>query len=71
LKRFNGVHVRLNGVRQDAPPKMRSISDELIVDTDDPDRHLGLLHQNVKRYGTVVNRVDPGAELTGTLRRAD
>ena len=50
---------------------MRSISDELIVDTDDPDRHLGLLHQNVKRYGTVVNRVDPGAELTGTLRRAD
>jgi hypothetical protein len=29
-----------------------------------------LLHQNVRRYGTVFNTVAPGTELSGTLRRA-
>jgi uncharacterized OsmC-like protein len=68
--RLQGVEVRIHGVRQDDPPKMRSITYEIAVSTDEPDRRLELLHQNVRRYGTVFNTVAPGTELSGTLRRA-
>ena len=29
---------------------------------------LGLLHENVRRYGTVFNTVAPGTRLSGVLR---
>ena len=66
---LRGVEVRVDGVRQDVPPKMESISYEIIVDSDEPDRRLELLHDNVKKYGTVFNTVAPGTRLTGVLRR--
>lgn len=68
---LRGVEVRIEGVRQDVPPKMESISYEIIVDTDEVDRRLELLHDNVKKYGTVFNTVAPGTQLTGILRRKD
>ena len=64
-----GVEVRVDGVRQDAPPKLESITYEIIVDSDEPDRRLDLLHDNVKKFGTVFNTVAPGTQLTGVLRR--
>lgn len=66
---LRGVEVRVHGVRQDVPPRMESITYEIVVDTDEPDRRLNLLHDNVKKYGTVFNTVAPGTELTGVLRR--
>ena len=66
---FRGVEVRLSGVRQDVPPKMARIDYEIVVDTDEPERKLELLHENVRRYGTVFNTVAPGTALAGTLRR--
>jgi acetyl-CoA carboxylase carboxyltransferase component len=42
---------------------------DIVVDTDEPDRRLDLLHDNVRKYGTVFNTVAPGTELSGTLRR--
>ena len=41
---LRGVEVKLHGVRQDKPPKMVVITYELIVDTDETDRRLDLLH---------------------------
>ena len=67
---LRGVEVRVDGVRQDVPPKMESIDYEIVVDTDEPERRLELLHENVKRYGTVFNTVAPGTQLSGRLRRA-
>jgi uncharacterized OsmC-like protein len=66
---LRGVEVRVHGVRQDVPPRMESIRYEIIVDTDEPDRRLDLLHENVKKYGTVFNTVSPGTELSGALHR--
>ncbi len=66
---FRGVEVRIEGLRQDVPPKMESITYEIIVDTDEDDRRLELLHENVKKYGTVFNTVAPGTQLSGVLRR--
>ena len=42
---------------------MERIDYEIVVDTDEPDRRLELLHENVKRYGTVFNTVEPGTVL--------
>ena len=66
---LRGVEVKVNGVRQDVPPKMESITYEIVVDTDESDRRLELLHENVKKFGTVFNTVAPGTSLTGVLRR--
>jgi uncharacterized OsmC-like protein len=66
---FKGTEVRLLGVRQDTPPRMARIDYEIVVDTDEPERKLELLHENVRRYGTVYNTVAPGTALAGTLRR--
>ena len=49
---------------------MERIDYEIIVDTDEADHRLDLLHNNVKKYGTVFNTVAPGTELAGVLRRA-
>lgn len=67
---FRGVEVRLSGERQDVPPKMARIDYEIVVDTDEPERKLELLHENVRRYGTVFNTVAPGTTLSGALLRA-
>lgn len=67
---LRGVQVRLRGVRQDVPPRMERIEYEILVDTEESDRRLELLHENVRKYGTVFNTVAPGTDLTGTIRRA-
>ena len=67
---LRAVAVRVHGVRRDVPPGMESIDYEIVVDTDESDQRLELLHENVRRYGTVFNTVAPGTSLSGTLRRA-
>ena len=66
---LRGVDVRVHGVRQDVPPRMESISYTIGVDTDEPEHRLALLHENVKKYGTVFNTVAPGTDLSGLLVR--
>ena len=68
--RLRGVEVRLHGQRQDSPPKMASIDYELIVDTDESDQRLSLLHTNVRKYGTISNTVAAATRLEGVIRRA-
>ncbi len=66
---LRGVEVHVHGVRQDVPPRLESISDEIIVDTVETERRLDLLHDNVRKFGTVFNTVAPGTELSGVMRR--
>jgi uncharacterized OsmC-like protein len=66
---LRGVEVHVHGVRQDVPPRLESIRYEIVVDTDEPDRRLHLLHDNVRKFGTVFNTVAPGTGLSGVLGR--
>lgn len=66
---FRGVDVKLHGVRQDKPPKIIAITYELIVDTDESDRRLDLLHENVRKFGTISNTVAEATRLEGTIKR--
>lgn len=68
---YRGVIVRVHGLRQDSPPKMKSINYEIVVDSDENDRKLELMHENIRKYGTVYNTVVPGTQLQGVLRRRD
>lgn len=65
-----GVEVRLHGIRQESPPRMASIDYELILDTDENDHRLELLHRNVRKFGTVSNTVAAAAHLQGRIVRA-
>ena len=64
-----GVEVFVHGARQDSPPKMVSLTYELIVDTDADDHKLDLLHQNVRKYGTIYNTVADATHLEGRIIR--
>lgn len=68
---LRGVEVKLHGVRQDSPPKMISIDYELIVDTDETEQRLELLHTNVRKYGTISNTVAVATKLDGVIRRRE
>ena len=68
---LRGVEVMLHGIRQDSPPKMISVDYELIVDTDETDQRLELLHTNVRKYGTISNTVAAATKLEGVIRRRE
>jgi len=64
-----GVEIALHGKRQDSPPKMTEIDYEIVVDTDESDQRLELLHKNIRKYGTISNTIAAAAKLEGTVRR--
>jgi uncharacterized OsmC-like protein len=66
---LRGVEVKLHAVRQDSPPKLVSVEYELIVDTDEDDRRLELLHTNVRKFGTIFNTVAAATRLEGRMVR--
>ena len=67
--KLRGVEVKLHGIRNDAPPSMKTISYELIVDTDESDQRLELLHTNVRKYGTISNTLSKATHLEGVIKR--
>ncbi len=66
---LRGIEVSLDGRRQDSPPKLIRIDYEIVVDTDETDARLDLLHRNLQKYGTIYNTLAGATELTGTIRR--
>lgn len=67
---LRGVEVKLHGTRQDSPPKMVSITYEIIVDTDEDKHRLDLLHKNVRKFGTISNTVAEAVKLEGVITRS-
>jgi uncharacterized OsmC-like protein len=67
---LRGAEVRVHGERQDSPPRMLRVEYELVVDTNESDARLSLLHRNVRKYGTIYNTVSAALPLVGTIRRA-
>jgi uncharacterized OsmC-like protein len=66
---LRGVEISLHAARQDAPPKIISVDYELVIDTDETERRLELLHTNVRKFGTISNTVALATRLEGTIRR--
>lgn len=68
---FRGVTVRLEAERQDSPPRIIAIRYEIVVDSDETEQRLELLHTNVRKYGTISNTVAAAVPLDGALRRKE
>lgn len=66
---LRGVEISLHGIRQDSPPKIVSIDYEIAVDTDETDHRLDLLHQNVRKFGTIANTLAGATQLNGRIVR--
>jgi uncharacterized OsmC-like protein len=66
---LRGIEVNIIGERQDIPPKMTKMEYEIIVDTDESDKRLDLLHLNLQKYGTIYNTLADSIELSGTISR--
>ena len=66
---FRGASVRLHGVRQDKPPRMVRIEYEILVDTDESEHRLELLHENIRKFGTISNTVAASCPLEGRILR--
>ena len=67
---FDTVEVRLEAVRQDAPPKLVAITYEIVVGTAETEARLDLLLRNILKYGTISNTLAAAVPMTGTIRRA-
>ena len=66
---LRGVEVSMRAERQDSPPLIVSIDYEIVVDSDESDHRLELLHTNVRKFGTISNTVAKATRLGGALRR--
>lgn len=67
---LDSAEVKLEAIRQSAPPKLTLIRYEIIVDSPETDQRLDLLHRNILKYGTISNTLSVAVPLEGTLRRA-
>jgi uncharacterized OsmC-like protein len=67
---FTSLTISLHATRQDAPPRMTSITYRMMIGTEESDRRLKLLHTNVRKYGTISNTIADAVELSGTIERA-
>lgn len=68
---LRGMSVRLHAVRIDAPPSIKTIDYEIVVESDEPERRLELLHTNIRKFGTISNTLASVVQLTGSIRRGD
>ena len=68
---LRGMSVRLHAVRADSPPSIKTVDYEIIVESDEPERRLELLHTNIRKFGTISNTLASAVQLTGSIRRAD
>lgn len=65
--RYDSAEVDVQARRQDAPPRFVELAYEIRVVTTEDQRHIDMLHRNVKQFGTVFNTLAAVCEVHGTL----
>lgn len=53
--------------RQDRPPRFVAITYTVRVATDEPERRVELVHQNLRKFGTVYNTLAAVCEVHGSM----
>ncbi len=66
---LRGLEVKLHAIRQNSPPKIVSVDYIIVVDTDEPDHRIELLHTNIRKYGSISNTLAAVVPVNGTIRR--
>jgi uncharacterized OsmC-like protein len=65
--RYRHASVEVTARRQDTPPAFVDIAYELRIVTDEPERRVELLHENLRRYGTVYNTLAAVCHVHGRV----
>jgi uncharacterized OsmC-like protein len=65
---YADASVHVTAERQDAPPKMTKLRYVLEVATDEPAHRVELLHQNIRKYGTIYNTLAAVCDVSGEIR---
>jgi len=64
---YQSAEVDVVAERQDQPPRFTSFRYELRIATDESERRVQLLHENLRRFGTVFNTLAPTCALEGSI----
>ncbi len=64
-----GLTVELEAARPDTEARIEWIRYRIVIETLEEDRRLDLLHDNVKKFGTIFNTVSKGTNISGELVR--
>jgi hypothetical protein len=67
---LRNMSVQLHAVRAGAPLSIKMIDYENILDSDEPERRLELLHTNIRRFGAIPNTLASAVQHTGSIRRS-
>jgi uncharacterized OsmC-like protein len=65
---FESADVDVVAERQESPPRFTRIRYELTVVTDESEHKVELLHENLRKFGTVYNTLATACDLDGTIR---
>jgi uncharacterized OsmC-like protein len=64
---YRTTSIEVTSERQDVPPRMTKIAYSLLVDTDEPQHRVDLLHRNIRQHGTIYNTMAAVCEVTGSV----
>lgn len=66
---YSGAEVSYIAHRPEQEAIVSDIHYRLVLDTNENDARLELLHKNLQKFGTIYNTVKMGTNLTGTISR--
>lgn len=64
---YEKATIDVTAERQDAPPRIISVHYVLYVTTDEPTRRVELLHDNIRRFGTIYNTLAAVSDVDGEI----
>lgn len=64
---YESAEVDVVSQRQDRPPRFTTFRYELRIVTAEPERRVQLLHENLRRFGTVFNTLAPTCAVEGSI----
>jgi uncharacterized OsmC-like protein len=64
---YQQAAVRVQGVREDKPPRMSRVEWTLTLWTDNPPNRIDLLDRNLRKQGTIYNMLAASCEVVGRI----
>lgn len=64
---YQRADIDVRARRQDTPPRFVEIEYQVRIVTDEDERHVDLLHRNLRQFGTVYNTLAATCDVHGTV----
>ena len=64
---YQGVAIRVHGVRESPPPRFTQVQYEIDLWTDETPHRVDLLHYNLRKFGTIYNTMAAACDVSGCI----